>query len=73
MARRRLRRSTLCRWRMALTRSSVDAESKTKLVGCRTSGIAPDERLSLGVIELPCPPWFGSIGGGRCGGVVQLP
>jgi hypothetical protein len=54
--------------------SSVDAEPITQLVGCRTGGVALDERLDLVGIELPCPPRFRPIGGRRswCGGVGQL-
>jgi hypothetical protein len=51
--------------------SSVDAEPGTQFVGCRTSRIVLDQRLSLVGVELPCPPWFRPFGGrwGWCGGV----
>lgn len=55
-------------------RSPVDAEPGAQLVGCRTGGIAVDERLDLVGVELPCPPQFGPVDGQRngCGGVGQL-
>ncbi|MDQ3760471.1 MAG: hypothetical protein M3460_01835 [Actinomycetota bacterium] len=43
-------------------RASIDAELNTQLVGRRTSHVALDQRLDLVGVELPCPPWFRSIG-----------